>query len=96
MIVHCNVALTIEAAIVALNEEGEREWILFIEVFDLWNKCKFSDLDITASSVCIDGSNCDFDFSWWIVLVQIDDLDVGGLLLANFDERVTQLILEEN
>ena len=77
-------AFSFEAPDEALNEEAEREGVVLEVVLNLRNDCNFSYLCITASSMSINSCNCYLDFSWWVILVQVDYLDVLLTLLSQF------------
>ena len=87
-ICHCQMSITFEAAIVALDQEGEGEGIVFVRVFNVRDNRNFPDLYVSASGVGIDRCDCNIDLFRWEVLVQIDNLDILRLLFTQADQFV--------
>ena len=67
-------AISIEAPGVALNQERQWKWIIFVSIIYLWNQCHFSYKSITLRSKTFNNLYCSLSFSRCEIFVNVNDL----------------------
>ena len=85
----------LQASHVALNEEGQGEWIASVSLVDLWHKGNFRYVDLLVSSVSFDSFKSLVKFSWRIVLVQVNVLNGLSTVLRDASDGLTESLLEK-
>jgi len=90
------VVFALQATNEALDEEvrGEGEvWAVSV-LYDMGYESNTPNLSILVGCMLVDGLEGDFDLSRWVVLVQIDHLQVSRRVLRQCQQGLVQLILE--
>lgn len=97
LIRHRQVPLTLQAANVALKEEVDREWVVatVVVLLDVRHEGNLANGCIGVCCVLVDGLKSYFDLGRWIVLIEVDHLQVLCLRLRHHGQSFTQLILEK-